>query len=102
MKKFFNNYITSSKISSTTSSSFYENISSDINIQGGTYCLAGTRITMPSIEQYIREGKSIDSIVDVLNSYYDVDDISKDKIEEALDEYNTFLGLYNSPKIQRF
>ncbi len=69
-------------------------IESNPSIQGGTYCLRGTRVTIPGILEARKKGRTIDETVETLKKYFGVD-VSKKELQQAIDEYQTrilFIG----------
>ncbi|XOA43127.1 MAG: DUF433 domain-containing protein [Candidatus Nealsonbacteria bacterium] len=67
-------------------------IESNPSIQGGTYCLRGTRVTIPGVMEARKKGRTIDETVKTLKKYFGVD-ISKEKLQQGIDEYQRRVSL---------
>lgn len=68
------------------SGKIYSSIESNEAIQGGEYCLKGTRVTIQGILEAEKNGRSIDEIRKGLKKYFGVDR-TIEELEQAKDEY---------------
>lgn len=68
-------------------------IESNPAIQGGDYCLKGTRITVGGIIEAMRAGNTIKDMVKALEKYWKFS-ISEEELEQAIIEYEIIINSY--------
>lgn len=81
-------------VETNTASETMLRIESNRAIQGGDYCLKGTRITVGGIIEAMRQGHTVKDMVKALEKYWKFS-ISEEALKQAINEYNNAVqGLY--------
>ncbi len=64
------------------------------SVQGGAYCLKGTRVTMPGILEALRRGETIEKIIKTLKKHFGVN-VSQKELEQAISEFRIRISSFD-------